>query len=216
MARTYSLGTTVPPPEGKSFIHLLDGGISDNLGVAEPFRLLSTNDVSPNFFNQILKGRIRRVVFILVNARSARASKLNAEIATPGVVAMVGGAIGAAIDSATFANLLLVGKDLRERFIAAAARLPESLARNARKFRFFFVPVEFDAIEDDACRRDFQSIATSWTLPNKQIDALLIAGQALLKSAPMLKKVVTVLGASGLDKLPEIQDACKLMKAARR
>ncbi len=89
VARTYALGTKVPPPEGKSFIHLLDGGISDNLGVAEPFRLLSTNDVSPNFFNQISNGEIRRAIFILVNSRSAKASELNAKIATLGAIAMV-------------------------------------------------------------------------------------------------------------------------------
>ena len=53
VAEAYALGRTVPPPEGKDFIHLLDGGIADNLGIAEPFRLLSTSEVSPDFFNQI-------------------------------------------------------------------------------------------------------------------------------------------------------------------
>ncbi len=216
VARTYALGTKVPPPEGKSFIHLLDGGISDNLGVAEPFRLLSTNEVSPNFFNQISKGEIRRVIFILVNARSAKASELNAEIATPGAIAMVGATISAAIDNATFGNFERLETLLRERFRAAAAELPESLAENFRKVETFFVPVDFAALEDGACRRDFQSIATSWTLPKKQIDALLIAGQALLKSSPKLSKVAGVLGATGLDSLPEIEDACALIEAARR
>jgi len=216
VARTYALGTKVPPPEGRSFIHLLDGGISDNLGVAEPFRLLSTNEVSPNFFNQISKGKIRRVIFILVNARSAKASELNAEIATPGAIAMVGGTINAAIDNATFGNFERLETLLRERFRAAAAELPESLAENFRKVETFFVPVDFAAIEDGACRRDFQSIATSWTLPKKQIDALLIAGQALLKSSPKLSKVAEALGATGMEDLPEIEDACALMEAARR
>ncbi len=216
VAQTYALGTKVPPPEGKSFIHLLDGGISDNLGVAEPFRLLSTNEVSPNFFNQISKGKIRRVIFILVNARSAKASELNAEIATPGAIATVGATINAAIDSATFGNFERLETLLRERFRAAAVDLPESLAKNFRKVKTFFVPVDFDAIEDDACRHDFQSISTSWTLPKKQIDALPIAGQALLKSSSKLSKVAGILGANGMDSLPEIKSACALIKAARR
>lgn len=216
VARTLALGTKVPPPERISFIHLLDGGISDNLGVAEPFRLLSTNEVSPNFFNQISKGEIRRVIFILVNARSAKASELNAEIATPGAIAMVGATINAAIDNATSGNFERLETLLRERFRAAAAELPESLAENFRKVETFFVPVDFAAIEDGACRRDFQSIATSWTLPKKQIDALLIVGQALLKSSPTLSRVAGVLGATGMDSLPEIEDACALIAAARR
>jgi NTE family protein len=216
VARTYALGATVPPPEGKSFIHLLDGGISDNLGVAEPIRLLSSNEVSPNFFNQISKGKIRRVIFILVNARSAKASELNAEIATPGAAAMVGATINAAIDNATFGNFERLETLLRERFRAAAAELPESLAANFRKVETFFVPVDFAAIEDGECRRDFQSIATSWTLPKKQIDALLMVGQALLKSSPKLSKVAGVLGVAGMEGLPGIEDACALIEAARR
>ncbi len=212
IARSYALGSQVPPPEGKSFIHLLDGGISDNLGVAEPFRLLSTNEVSPNFFNQISRGQIRRIVFVLVNARSAKASELNAEIATPGAVAMVGATIGAAIDNTTFSNFERLETLLRERFRAAAAELPPSLAKNFRNIETFFVPVDFEAIENPDCRRDFQSIATSWTLPKEEIDALLVAGEALLKESPKLNGMIQALGAGGADQLPTVDDACDLLQ----
>lgn len=211
VALSYALGSEVAPPEGKSFVHLLDGGISDNLGVAEPLRLLSSNEVSPNFFNQISKGKIRRVIFVLVNARSETASALNAEKATPGVSSMVGATINAAIDNTTFGNFERLETLLRERFEAAAANLPESLAKNFRNLETFFIPVDFGAIEDSDCRRGFQSIATSWALPEKQIDALLVAGQALLKSSPKLGKVTSSLGVTGLERLPEIEDACGIL-----
>lgn len=216
VAMSYALGSEVPPPEGKFFIHLLDGGISDNLGVAEPLRLLSSNEVSPNFFNQISKGKIRRVIFVLVNARSQTASELNAEKATPGAGSMLGAAINAGIDNATLGNFERLEVLLRERFEAAAAELPESLAKNFRSVETFFIPVDFGAIEDSACRRDFQSIATSWTLPQKQIDALLVAGQALLKSSPKLGNVASALGATGMDKLPEIEEACGVLEEDRQ
>jgi NTE family protein len=216
VAESYALGRTVPPPEGKFFIHLLDGGIADNLGVAEPFRLLSTNEVSPNFFNQISQGKIRRIVFVLVNARSAKASELNGEIATPGITAMLGATIDAAIDNATFGNFQRLETLLRERLRAAAAEMPEPLAGNFKNVETFFLPVDFDAIEDDGCRRAFQSIATRWTLREKEIDALMIAGQALLKSAPKLTKVANSLGVTGIENLPELEDACAAVAKARR
>jgi len=216
VAEAYALGSTVPPPEGKSYIHLLDGGIADNLGVAEPFRLLSSNEVSPDFFNQISKGKIRRVIFVLVNARSAKASKLNGEIATPGITAMLGATIDAAIDNATFGNFQRLETLLRERLRAAAAEMPEPLAGNFKNVETFFLPVDFDAIEDDGCRRAFQSIATRWTLREKEIDALMIAGQALLKSAPKLTKVASSLGVTGIEDLPEMEDACAAVAKARR
>jgi NTE family protein len=216
VAEAYALGRTVPSPEGKDFIHLLDGGIADNLGIAEPFRLLSTNEVSPNFFNQISQGKIRRIVFVLVNARSAKASKLNGEMATPGITAMLGATVDAAIDNATFGNFQRLETLLRERLRAAAAEMPEPLAGNFRNVETFFLPVDFDAIEDDGCRRAFQSIATRWTLPEKEIDALMIAGQALLKSAPQLSKVANSLGVSGIENLPDLEDACAVIEEARR
>ncbi len=216
VAESYALGSKVPPPEGKSFIHLLDGGLADNLGIAEPFRLLSTNEVSPNFFNQISKGKIRRVVFVLVNARSATASELNGEIATPGLTDMLGAIINAPIQNTTSGNVERLETLLRERFDAAAAEMPPSLAENFNNLETFFVPVDFDGIEDVDCRRAFQSIATSWTLPEKEVDALMVAGQALLKSAPKLGKVVDALGVEGMENLPEMADACAIMKEARR
>jgi NTE family protein len=216
VAEAYALGRTVPPPEGKDFIHLLDGGIADNLGVAEPFRLLSTNEVSPNFFNQISQGKIKRIVFVLVNARSAKASELNGEIATPGITAMLTATVDAAIDNATFGNFERLETLLRERLRAAAAEMPEPLAGNFRNVETFVLPVDFDAIEDGGCRRAFQSIATSWTLPEKEIDALMIAGQALLKSAPKLSKVANALGVSGIENLPDLEDACAVIEEARR
>jgi NTE family protein len=216
VAEGYALGSKVPPPEGKSFIHLLDGGLADNLGVAEPFRLLSTNEVSPNFFNQISKGQIKRVIFILVNARSAKASELNGEIATPGIIAMMGATINAPIDNVTSGNAERLETLLRERFDAAAADLPEPLAKNFKNVETYFVPVDFDGIDDVGCRRAFQSIATSWTLPGKEVDALMVAGQALLKSAPKLSKVVEALGVEGMESLPDLKDACAVIEKARR
>ena len=215
VALSYSLGSEVPPPEGKSFIHLLDGGISDNLGVGEPLRLLSSNEVSPNFFNQISRGQIRRVIFVMVNARSAPASELNADKATPGAVSTVGATISAAIDNATFGNFERLELLLRERFEAAAATMPESLAENFRSVETFFLPVDIGAIEDSRCRRDFQSIATSWALPEGEIDALLVAGQALLKSSPKLGNVASALGVTGVDELPEVEEACRILEQDR-
>jgi hypothetical protein len=155
------------------------------------------------------------VIFILVNARSAKASELNGEIATPGIIAMMGATINAPIDNVTSGNAERLETLLRERFDAAAADLPEPLAKNFRNVETYFVPVDFDAIDDVGCRRAFQSIATSWTLPGKEVDALMVAGQALLKSAPKLSKVAEALALDGMESLPDLEDACAVIEKAR-
>lgn len=214
VARAYALGADVPPPEGRRYLHLLDGGIADNLGLAEPIRLLSSQDISPSFFNQIGRGTIRRIVVVMVNARSATVSALNTEPNTPGIVDMFGATINASIDNATFGTAERLELLLRERFEAAAARMPPPLAANFRAVQTLFVPVEFEAIDDESCRRRFQSIATSWTLPPGQVDALLLAGQALLRAAPTMARAAEALGATGLDALPTVDAACDVLAAA--
>ena len=213
-AQNYALGAAAATPAPRKYIHLLDGGIADNLGIAEPFRLLSSNEVSPNFFNQISRGQIDKVVFVLVNARSDKPSRLSGEIATPGALDMVQATINAAIDNTTFGNFERLETLLRERLDAAAAEFPEPLASNFRKVETYFLPIDFDAIADDACRDAFQSIATSWTLAKREVDALMIAGKALLKSAPKLSRLAADLGLAGIDRLPELEEACAAIRAS--
>ena len=68
----------------KQFIHLLDGGIADNLGVSEPYRLLTSDDVSPLFqAEHSLTGKIRKIVFIMINARSFAPSALDNNAGDP-------------------------------------------------------------------------------------------------------------------------------------
>lgn len=68
----------------KKFIHLLDGGIADNLGVSEPYRLLTSDDVPVSLKQDIAAGKIRKIVFVMINARSFAGSGLDNSQATPG------------------------------------------------------------------------------------------------------------------------------------
>jgi predicted acylesterase/phospholipase RssA len=216
VARSYANGTKVPPPDGKVYVHLLDGGIADNIGVSEPFRLLTTAGVSPQFLIDIGRGRIKRVVFVLVNVRSDPPSALNDQVATPGEIDMLLGTISAAMDNATFATIERLRILLKERFKAAAEEMPPALAGNFKEFKAFFVPVDFGAIPDDDCRRMFESIATSWTLPRGEIDALFVAGGALLYAAPEFRDVLDIVGAEIERPLPTIEQACAVLEQARQ
>jgi predicted acylesterase/phospholipase RssA len=216
IARAYANGTDVAPPHGKAYIHLLDGGIADNLGVSEPFRLLTTMDVSPKFLNHIAQGRIKRVVFILINARSDPPSTLNGQVATPGIVDMLLGTINTALDSATFSTIRRLRVLLEEQFKAAAQTMPPVLAANFGALETLFIPVDFSAIPDGDCRHMFESIATSWTVPDGEVDALLVVGEALLNAAPDFQRALTSVNAELERPLPTVAQACAEMARARQ
>jgi NTE family protein len=55
----------------RPYIHLVDGGVADNLGLRAVMETLEELSVSMAFRNEVGSGGIRRVVVIVVNARSA-------------------------------------------------------------------------------------------------------------------------------------------------
>lgn len=217
VARAYALGTSVEGDAAKAYVHLLDGGIADNLGVSEPIRLLTTNDVSPQFLQRIAQGEIRRIVLVVVNARSAPLSELNGRRATPGMVAMLNGTIATAIDNATFANLDRVRTLLTDRLRAAGAELPGELGARFEAIaeETYLVPVDFAAIPDRDCRQAFQSVATSWTLAERHVDAVLAAGQALVRAAPDFRALEEVLDVEMAAARPGLDSACETIAAAQ-
>jgi len=216
VARTYAQADQLEAPFGARYVHLLDGGTADNLGISEPFRLITTADVSPTLLNDIMVGRIKRVVFVLVNARSQAANALNDQLATPGIVDMLLGTINTSIDNATFGNLDRIRTLLRERLEAVAddPNTPEPVKQRLRGFQSHFLPVDFAAIPDRDCRRTFQAIATSWTLPDHEIDALLEVAGPLLAADLEFDRVLQAVGASYAAPNAGLQQACETVMRA--
>lgn len=166
----------------RQFIHLLDGGIADNLGLREPIRLMGTSEIEPSFLT--FMGRpdgIQEVLVVVVNARSDPQSRLDREIATPGPIDMLTASISSAIDNATFGTL----SDLRGIIVALIQAAGECTPQPEGDcpLHISTVPIDFDYITNPRCRALFKEIATSWTLSDGEVDALIdLAGALLWKS----------------------------------
>ena len=211
----------------KKYIHLLDGGIADNLGVSEPYRLLTSDDVPVSLKQDIATGKIRKIVFIMINARSFAGSDLDNSQATPGMLAMLTASIGSSIDRATFSTSERIRNLLIDRFRGMAddidreAKKPGPMRDKLREiganFRTVanntqFLAVDFDAIADQRCRKTFHSIDTSWALPGNQIDGLNVMGEALLAQNPDFPKVLTALNARPGPPFATVEQACAVLQ----
>ena len=212
----------------KKFIHLLDGGIADNLGVSEPYRLLTSDDVDPPFKQNILSGKIRKIVFIMINARSFAPSDLDNTQATPSALSMLTASIGSSIDRATFSTSERIRSLLTERFRGMAADIereanrpgrpmPEILRKYAANLRTVagntqFITVDFDAIADLRCRTAYHSIQTSWALSDNQLDGLNAMGEALLAQDPSFPAAMRSVNALPLAQpLMTVPQACAVL-----
>jgi hypothetical protein len=199
----------------KKYVHLLDGGIADNLGASEPLRLLTGQDVSPLFLQDIAQGRVKRIIFVMVNARSFPVSDLDQQQATPGLLSMILASIDSSIDRATMGTServrkLLVAQLGLQAQDAAAHNLPTIAANFQRAAdNTAFIAVDFDAIPAAGCRQRFHEIPTSWTLTGPEIDGIKAMGEALVASDPAFPMVLQGLGAHADRTLLTIDQACQ-------
>lgn len=178
----------------RPFIHLLDGGIADNLGLAEPIRLLTTRDTPPSLLNYIDNGQIKRILLLVVNARSDPDSDLDRSKATPGILQMLGATTGSAIDNTSFGRLQHVREivlDLLE--VTSANDSIKSANERAAidDLKFDLGMIDFEMIGDPQCRQHFKNIPTSWSLESVEVDALIDVAEALMWRDPGFRKFIT-------------------------
>ncbi|MCW8088464.1 patatin-like phospholipase family protein [Sabulicella glaciei] len=171
-------------PRRVRMVHLLDGGTADNLGLSGPLETLTTDGDDRRVFQAIRASRVDHVVVVAVNARSQSAERVGADGSTPGVFSMLFGTINTAIDGRT-GGLLAQLPVLKELLDARAREM-------GRTIRVTTIPVDFEMIRDPACRAAFQAIDTTWTLSDREVDAVMEMGGAMLRASPGLSSLAAL------------------------
>ena len=161
--------------ENRPYIHLVDGGISDNLAVCNPIRLaMGLKSWSTQIEAQDTE--LKRFVGIVVNSQTE--SKLTWRFIDqdPSVSALLASMTNAQIDvlsAETIAYLKTLWALFQEQ--AASAGLPT---------KFYLIEVSFQAAEEEAERDYLNGLPTSLTLPAEDVDHLRKAAREILRNDP--------------------------------
>lgn len=175
----------------KDYIQLLDGGIADNLGLTMPLTLLTSPSESPSFRNWVNTGKVDKLLFVVVNARSQADNNFGSRPRPPGLVDTLLAAIGTPIDATSFQLLGQLDRLIDDRF------KPKSL-----------VLVDFDLIADPGCRAYFHNMATSWALPHKQVEDLIAMGEAMVLQSPRYRQFIAALHATAPTPPRSVEQIC--------
>ncbi len=176
----------------RPYIHLVDGGVSDNIGVRGVLEFLEEAAASAAYQGEIGFGGIRRVIQLVVNSHSSPKTDWDRVETPPGMVVQLTQASGVPIDRYSFETVetlkdraaLMVRQ--RELLIARARVAGVSQAQAERsipKLTLDVIDVSFDAIQDPKERAYFMNLPTSFVLPPDDVDRLRnMAGQLLRQS----------------------------------
>lgn len=179
----------------RPFVHLLDGGLSDNIGLRGPYVALSGQDSPWSVYSRINAGTIRRVLVITANAKTARDPAWDQRPAPPGIVDVLGLVTTGPMGNYSFETVQLIAdhfkalardaqntRDCRELLGTKCPGATLPVAPVAAEFHA--VELSFDGVTgDEKLRRCLEGLATSFSLPDPQVTLLRQVARHLLVSS---------------------------------
>jgi NTE family protein len=160
----------------RAYIHLMDGGISDNLGLRGLYERVLLDGGIRNALRATGNVGVRDIAVISVNAQTEPAFRWDLQQISPSLPEVLDAVTSVQINRYNFETVALLR--------AAFERWTETLSLDGRPVRFHFVSVSFDDLRDEGQLRYFNELPTSFELSPEAVDRLRAAARALLQSSP--------------------------------
>jgi NTE family protein len=164
------------------YIHLLDGGLSDNLGLRNAVGALTAASEPVRAMQEIGHGDVKRILVIVVNAEGASKQSWGRRNRSASTLQVVSGLIGRQMHNANRITIELA----RELF----QKLGRDLSRPGAEVAVDLVEVSFEAVEDPEERAFLGNVETSFKLSGGKVDRLIAAGREVLRRSAGFQRAV--------------------------
>jgi NTE family protein len=191
--------------KNRPYIHLVDGGVSDNIGVRGVLETLEELAVSAEFQGQIGFGAIRRVVLLVVDSHSSPKTDYDLKEDPPGFAVQLLQSSGVPIDRFSFETIETMKDQVqimtwRRELLVAKARLAGASEAEAEarlpKVSLNVLNISFDAIRDPRERAYFMDLPTSFVLPPEDVDRLRDMAGQIMRESEEYDSIVRAMGGS--------------------
>jgi NTE family protein len=189
----------------RPYIHLVDGGVSDNLGMRGVLDALEFLEALHNLGLQTPLDHVRRIIVLVVNSLSSPPTNWDESESPPGTIPILLKATGVPIDHYSYEAIELL-KDISARWqeerrirdlaqcsthkdssVCAAIRVPNA--------EIYAIDVSFAALRDQAERDYLNGLPTSFVLPAEAVDRLRAAAGTIILASPEFQRLLKDTGA---------------------
>ncbi len=182
----------------RPYLHLVDGGIADNLGLYLIIEALQELEASAAFRTAVGLENLRRIAIVVVNARSNPDLGWDKDPSPPSDLALLMQAVSVPMERYSYETIdaledLITEWTLRRATERSSGR-PGANALPA--IQFSVVNVSFDELPDAEERRYLLNLPTRMSLPPEAIDRLRAAAGQLLRDSPAFQNLVREIGAA--------------------
>ena len=171
----------------RPYVHLVDGGVSDNIGLRGiiyslmyPDVLISgdqsnvTDSREFNLQRMIADHKIKKLLVIVVDAKPGEDVHLDQSPRTPGLVPVINAVASAPMANYSFETVQLLREYLKQRRYELR-RAPEPF-----ELKTYVIHLRFDLIADPAVREKIKGLGTNFHLSEEAVELLIEQGKQLL------------------------------------
>ncbi len=176
----------------KPFIHLVDGGISDNLGLRAYLDLLMAHSDVRSALKARGLEKVRRIAFVIVNAEAKQSTRRWSLLEeNPGLTDVGDVALTAMINNYTFESMALLRQMVKEWSDIRRATHPDG-----EPLDYYVMEVTFHALPNPTERVGFLDLPTSFNLSEEDVDRLRDVARRILYGDPDFHRLVRDLAAT--------------------
>lgn len=190
--------------DGDPYLHLVDGGISDNLGLRGGLDVFNTLEALREAGYKTPLDRVKRIIVVVVNSVSAPKTNWNKSEDPPGTLSILVKAAGVPIDRYSNEQIEAlrdiearwqqmrdvrdlpavkgIGKKNSNASLEAIRRVPDA--------KLYTIDVSFAGVPDPEERDYLNELPTSFVLSDEAVDRLRAAAGTALLNSPDFKRLV--------------------------
>jgi len=171
----------------RRYVHLVDGGITDNLGLRAIIELITLAGGAQATERSLERKPPSHVVVISVDASTDPESTMDQSTAEPSLIKTIGAMTDVQLHRYNTGTLELMGDSLKQ--------WSEALSTPEHPVKSYFIRIGEREITSSKHRLLFNKIPTSFALSKEQVDGLVAAGRDLLLANPGYRQLLGDLGA---------------------
>jgi NTE family protein len=198
------------------YLHLFDGGVSDNLGLRGVLDTINLMEALREAGFKIPLDHVKRIVVIVVNSLSIPSTVWAQKEEAPGTVSVLIKAAGVPNDRYSGEQIDQIN-DLEARWKLlrqirdtatfdkgdrSARKSAEQYVGNVPNTDIYPIDVSFAALNDQAEREYLNQLPTSFVLKDEDVDRLRAAAGKILLGSPEFKRLMEDIGAHIVDNVP--------------
>ena len=189
----------------RPYIHLVDGGVSDNVGMRGVLDALELLEALHDAGLPTPLDHVKRIIILVVNSLSSPPTTWDESPTPPGTVDVMLKAVGVPIDHYSYEAVELL-KDIAARWetdrrvrrlagCAANKDAPICTTIHAPDAEIYAIDVSFAALADPVERAYLNQQPTSFVLPAEAVDRLRKAAGTIIQASPEFQRLLKDVGA---------------------